>query len=144
MSADGLPQVLYGGNDVFDRQRVGELGQVWKHDLIEQQVALVLGAGGVGSGVAMALCRLGIRKLFILDFDDVDPTNLNRQVLCQALRRRGPATLLSLLRRAVGQDTLPCPPPPPPGGAIRTLSLFFFLLWHPLSDVTRSADPGIA
>ena len=26
-------------------------------------------------------------------------------------------------------------PPPPPGGAIRTLTLFFFLLWHPLSDV---------
>eukprot|EP01012_Entosiphon_sulcatum_P011123 TRINITY_DN1666_c0_g1_i1.p1 TRINITY_DN1666_c0_g1~~TRINITY_DN1666_c0_g1_i1.p1 ORF type:complete len:316 (-),score=52.69 TRINITY_DN1666_c0_g1_i1:7-933(-) len=76
-----LPPVKYAGYDVFDRQRNGALGEAWKQDKIEQQVALVLGCGGIGSGVAMGLCRLGIRKMFLVDFDTVDTTNLNRQIL---------------------------------------------------------------
>ena len=35
-------------------------------------------------------------------------------------------------------------PEPPTGVAIRTLSLFFFLLLQPLSDSSTPADPGIA
>lgn len=41
----------------------------------------MLGCGGLGSGVAMGLCRLGVRKLILVDVDTVDATNLNRQVL---------------------------------------------------------------
>jgi molybdopterin-synthase adenylyltransferase len=41
----------------------------------------VLGAGGIGSNVCMALAELGVGSLTILDFDLVELSNLNRQVL---------------------------------------------------------------
>lgn len=42
----------------------------------------VSGLGGIGSHVAEALVRAGVRKLVIADFDEVDITNLNRQNYC--------------------------------------------------------------
>lgn len=42
---------------------------------------LILGLGGIGSNVCMALCELGIGKITAVDFDRVDPSNLNRQLL---------------------------------------------------------------
>jgi molybdopterin/thiamine biosynthesis adenylyltransferase len=43
--------------------------------------ALVIGAGGLGSPVTMYLAAAGIGKLGIVDFDQVDVTNLQRQIL---------------------------------------------------------------
>jgi len=43
--------------------------------------ALVIGAGGLGSPVTMYLAAAGIGKLGIVDFDRVDVTNLQRQIL---------------------------------------------------------------
>lgn len=37
------------------------------------------GAGGIGSNVAVNLVRAGITTLTIIDFDKVEPSNLNRQ-----------------------------------------------------------------
>jgi molybdopterin/thiamine biosynthesis adenylyltransferase len=48
---------------------------------VEDATALVLGCGGLGNGVAMGLCRLGVRKLILVDMDEVEATNLNRQIL---------------------------------------------------------------
>lgn len=39
----------------------------------------VAGLGGLGSNVSIALARAGIGKLFLVDFDTVDISNLNRQ-----------------------------------------------------------------
>jgi len=39
----------------------------------------ILGLGGLGSTIAVALARVGIGKLVLCDFDVVEPTNLNRQ-----------------------------------------------------------------
>ncbi|MBO4591496.1 MAG: thiamine biosynthesis protein ThiF [Eubacterium sp.] len=39
----------------------------------------VCGLGGLGSNIAISLTRAGIGKLILIDFDKVDPTNLNRQ-----------------------------------------------------------------
>lgn len=39
----------------------------------------IAGAGGLGSNVAMALTRVGVGKLIIVDFDIVAESNLNRQ-----------------------------------------------------------------
>lgn len=47
---------------------------------VEETTALVLGCGGLGNGVALGLCRLGVRKLILVDMDLVEPSNLNRQV----------------------------------------------------------------
>ena len=42
---------------------------------------LVLGAGGLGSPAAMYLAAAGVGTLGLVDFDDVDETNLQRQIL---------------------------------------------------------------
>jgi len=42
---------------------------------------IVFGVGGVGSACVESLARSGIGKLTIVDSDDVDITNLNRQLL---------------------------------------------------------------
>ena len=42
-------------------------------------VVAVCGLGGLGSNIAVSLTRAGIGKLILIDFDKVDPSNLNRQ-----------------------------------------------------------------
>ena len=39
----------------------------------------VCGLGGLGSNIAMMLCRSGVGNLLLIDFDKVDMTNINRQ-----------------------------------------------------------------
>ena len=41
----------------------------------------VAGLGGLGSHIAVMLARSGIGKLRLVDFDVVDVTNLNRQII---------------------------------------------------------------
>ena len=42
---------------------------------------LCIGAGGLGSPIAMYLAAAGIGKIGIVDFDTVDYSNLQRQIL---------------------------------------------------------------
>jgi sulfur-carrier protein adenylyltransferase/sulfurtransferase len=56
---------------------VGAAGQ---RKLLDSSV-LCIGAGGLGSPVAMYLAAAGVGKLGIVDFDRVDLTNLQRQIL---------------------------------------------------------------
>lgn len=53
-----------------------------KFDLIEQKTVLVIGLGGVGGYAVEALARSGIKRLIIADNDNVDITNMNRQIFC--------------------------------------------------------------
>ncbi|MDR3609354.1 MAG: sulfur carrier protein ThiS adenylyltransferase ThiF [Ignavibacteriaceae bacterium] len=46
---------------------------------IKLAVVGIAGCGGLGSNAAIALARIGIKKLIIADFDKVEPSNLNRQ-----------------------------------------------------------------
>lgn len=52
-------------------------------DVILEKLArvkiLIIGCGGLGSNVALALVRCGVKNLTIVDFDTVDILNLNRQ-----------------------------------------------------------------
>lgn len=49
------------------------------HDKIKKSAVGIMGLGGLGSMVAMALVRMGVGRLLIADYDLVEPTNLNRQ-----------------------------------------------------------------
>lgn len=49
--------------------------------LLSDKSVLILGVGGVGGYVAEALARSGIGKLILVDFDVVDETNINRQIV---------------------------------------------------------------
>lgn len=46
---------------------------------LKSATVAVLGLGGLGSNVSIALARAGVGKLILADFDKVDITNLNRQ-----------------------------------------------------------------
>ena len=39
----------------------------------------IAGAGGLGSNIAIALTRIGVGHLTLIDFDSVELSNLNRQ-----------------------------------------------------------------
>ncbi|MDA1096961.1 MAG: molybdopterin-synthase adenylyltransferase MoeB, partial [Chloroflexi bacterium] len=57
-----------------------QVGSVGQRKLMNAS-ALVVGAGGLGSPLAMYLAAAGIGTLGIVDFDTVDITNLQRQLL---------------------------------------------------------------
>ena len=46
---------------------------------ISSATVAVCGLGGLGSNIAIALARVGVGKLILIDFDRVDITNLHRQ-----------------------------------------------------------------
>jgi molybdopterin-synthase adenylyltransferase len=59
-----LPQIEYAGQEKLTKSH-----------------ALIVGAGGLGSPVALYLAASGVGKLTICDFDNVDLTNLQRQII---------------------------------------------------------------
>lgn len=50
-------------------------------DKLKTKHVLICGVGGVGSFVAEALARSGVGELTLVDFDKVDSSNLNRQLM---------------------------------------------------------------
>jgi sulfur carrier protein ThiS adenylyltransferase len=46
---------------------------------IKKSVVGIAGLGGLGSAIAVALARVGVGRLILVDFDVVEPSNLNRQ-----------------------------------------------------------------
>jgi sulfur carrier protein ThiS adenylyltransferase len=46
---------------------------------LSKTVVGIAGCGGLGSNIAVALTRIGIKKLILVDFDKVELSNLNRQ-----------------------------------------------------------------
>ena len=66
-------------NNIFDRS-VGLLGED-AFNLIQDKVIAIFGLGGVGGTALEALARTGFKNFILIDFDKVDPSNLNRQIL---------------------------------------------------------------
>ena len=63
----------------FDRT-IQALGQE-VFDRLQSVRVILFGAGGVGGWCAEALVRTGVKHLTIVDFDVVNPSNINRQVV---------------------------------------------------------------
>lgn len=62
----------------FEREKllIGE-----KIDILKNKTILVLGLGGVGGYVVESLVRCGIGHIILVDYDTVDITNINRQII---------------------------------------------------------------
>ena len=65
-------------NEEFIDALIKRHGKEVYNKLINSKVAIA-GLGGLGSNVAIALARAGVGEIFMVDFDNVDISNLNRQ-----------------------------------------------------------------
>ena len=65
--------------DIFARS-IGLLGED-NFNKLQDKVIAVFGLGGVGGTALEALARTGFQHFVIIDFDKVDTSNLNRQIL---------------------------------------------------------------
>lgn len=52
------------------------------HKKLKKGKVIILGLGGLGSNIAISLARMGVGKLILVDYDVVEPSNLNRQQYC--------------------------------------------------------------
>ena len=66
-------------DDIFERSK-GLLTQESFNKLKDKHIS-VIGLGGVGGTALESLARTGIENFIIIDFDKVDASNLNRQIL---------------------------------------------------------------
>ena len=65
----------------YSRQiRLTQIGEAGQARLLASR-ALIIGMGGLGSPAAMYLAAAGLGKLVISDFDRVEDTNLQRQII---------------------------------------------------------------
>ena len=57
-----------------------QVGSTGQRKLLNSKV-LIIGAGGLGSPISIYLTLAGVGQIGIVDFDDVDVTNLQRLIL---------------------------------------------------------------
>ena len=68
-------------NQRYSRQiRLPQVGATGQRKLLESGV-LIIGMGGLGSPVGMYLTAAGVGRLTLADFDRVDESNLQRQII---------------------------------------------------------------
>lgn len=49
--------------------------------VLQNSHVLIVGVGGVGAYAAEMICRAGVQEITIIDGDNVNPTNINRQLI---------------------------------------------------------------
>ena len=64
----------------FNERTLMAVEQERYNRIVNRHIVLV-GVGGVGGAVFECLVRFGVKKITIIDFDTVDETNLNRQII---------------------------------------------------------------
>jgi tRNA A37 threonylcarbamoyladenosine dehydratase len=75
----------------------------------------VVGLGGVGGGAAEALCRAGVGQLIFVDHDQIDITNLNRQIVATS-QNIGKSKAQEMKKRALAIN---------PAAEVLALELFY-------------------
>lgn len=69
------------GDDRYSRFR---LIPWWDQDLLKRSRILVVGAGALGNEILKNLALLGVGKIFLIDLDNIENSNLSRSVLYRA------------------------------------------------------------
>jgi tRNA A37 threonylcarbamoyladenosine dehydratase len=96
--------------------------------LLQQSFITIVGIGAVGGHVAEALARSGSNRLRLVDFDIIQPSNINRQIMAlettlgrpkvevakERIAAINPACQVEALQLFAGQETLEQILSPPP------------------------------
>lgn len=71
---------------IDDSDRYGRLRLIpwWRQERLAAARVLVVGAGALGNEVVKNLALLGVGTTYLIDLDDVEPSNLSRSVLFRA------------------------------------------------------------
>ena len=81
--ADGMDIVLVRRGELPSQDILDKIIKSRNGDVVNRAVknacVAICGLGGLGSNIATMLARLGISRIILIDFDVVEPTNLNRQ-----------------------------------------------------------------
>jgi len=62
----------------------------WDQDLLRRTRIMVVGAGALGNEILKNLALLGVGKLFVIDLDRIENSNLSRSVLYRAANEGAP------------------------------------------------------
>ncbi|MFX1280204.1 MAG: ThiF family adenylyltransferase [Promethearchaeota archaeon] len=65
-------------SDIFDRQK---RIKGWDQGKIQKSTVMVIGAGATGNELVKNLVLTGIGKIYLIDYDYINPSNLNRCIL---------------------------------------------------------------
>ena len=87
--------------DRYSRQIIlKKIGVIGQKKLLKSKV-LIVGAGGLGSPISIYLTALGIGKIGIIDKDNVEISNLSRQIIfsTQDLRKSKSVIALNKLKK---------------------------------------------
>ena len=89
------------------------------HQKVRKAIVGIAGLGGLGSSIGIALARVGVGTLILVDFDVVEPSNLNRQqyfiqqmgkpkteALRENLLKINPFVTIRLYRERVDRDNV--------------------------------------
>ncbi|MEM0454842.1 MAG: ThiF family adenylyltransferase [Nitrososphaerota archaeon] len=100
----GLPvlQVYRMDDDVYERQR-----RIWNQDRIGAMRVLVGGAGALGNEIVKNLVQIGVKRVYVVDFDHVVASNLNRCLFFRrsdALRRSKKVEVLARRASQINSD----------------------------------------
>ncbi|APW61096.1 HesA/MoeB/ThiF family protein [Paludisphaera borealis] len=71
---------------IDDDDRYGRLRLIswWRQERLAAAKVLVVGAGALGNEVIKNLALVGLGTIYVIDLDDVEPSNLSRSVLFRA------------------------------------------------------------
>lgn len=75
------PMLVIDDDDRYSRLR---LIPWWRQEKLSAARVLVVGAGALGNEVLKNLALLGVGTIYVIDMDDVEPSNLSRSVLFRA------------------------------------------------------------
>ena len=79
--ADDAPDLIIDDSDRYSRLR---LIAWWRQEKLAAAKVLVVGAGALGNEVIKNLALLGVGTTYVIDLDEVEPSNLSRSVLFRA------------------------------------------------------------
>jgi molybdopterin/thiamine biosynthesis adenylyltransferase len=65
--------------DFFKRQI--ELWGIEKQKLLGEKSIAIIGSGGLGNSISLALGSVGLKRIYIIDFDEVSVSNIHRQLI---------------------------------------------------------------